>query len=66
MGEYADNAWDSEEDDEKDGVECKRCHKSGLVWEKHDDKWVLCTLGGKRHVCPKKTSALTDFKDHLE
>ena len=38
--------------------------KTGLVWEQHDNRWKLCTVGGRLHQCVKP-NARNDFKAHL-
>jgi hypothetical protein len=30
---------------------CKRCGKTGLVWEQQKQGWLLVDIGGKLHQC---------------
>jgi len=60
--------------DRKDGgaARCKRCGERGLIWENQDGRWVLVTLGGRRHDCPTKPrltarpDARDEFKEYME
>jgi hypothetical protein len=35
---------------------CKFCGAGDLTWEKQGDRWRLCDMGGKTHVCPVKNN----------
>ena len=50
MADMYDDCYDEMEDSE--GVTCKRCGKGGLVWDQSEaGRWVLMTIGGRRHKC---------------
>jgi hypothetical protein len=35
---------------------CRHCGETELAWERYDERWVLCSVGGGKHVCPKESA----------
>lgn len=66
MGEEADRLLDNDDYSEPREIECKRCGKAGLTWEKDGMGWVLVDGHSEIHRCHAARIAklvLDDFDD---
>lgn len=63
MSLWEDYAYDFDPDDNCDDVECKHCGEGELYWIKENDRWVLVDADEKKHVCPRKGAAPSEFED---
>ncbi len=54
MSDYLDQYFERMEDDDPTEVRCKRCCSTDVIWENHNGKWVLLSIGGRPHRCDTK------------